>query len=181
MPQPAKANIQAGTVALMVDLPPAGTRGTEMPRVLRSLMKAMGWVGTLMFRFGAKVQGRPLLRLTTKGAKTGKRRETMLGWFADGDRENSWLVVASNAGSARHPAWAFNIANPSDVLIDFGDGEFPVEAQLLGGAEHDSVWGQIVEIAPGYGRHLEQTDREIPIFRLNRRPVNPQSGGPGRI
>ncbi len=124
-----------------------------------------------MFRFGAKVQGRPLLRLTTKGAKSGKRRETVLGWFSDGDRDDSWFVVASNAGSARHPAWAFNLVkNPGDVLVDFGDGEFPVGTELLTGAERDSVWSQVVELAPGYGRYLKQTDREMPIFRLIRRP-----------
>ncbi|HEX6301221.1 MAG TPA: nitroreductase family deazaflavin-dependent oxidoreductase [Acidimicrobiia bacterium] len=155
----------------MVDLPPSGMRGAEFPKALRSLMKAMRWIGNLMFRFGAKVQGRPLLRLTTKGAKSGKRREAVLGWFSDGDRDDSWLVVASNAGSARHPAWAFNLVkNPGDALVDFGDGEFPVEAELLAGAERDSVWSQVVELAPGYGRYLEQTDREMPIFRLIRRP-----------
>lgn len=155
----------------MVDLPPGGTRGAEFPKALRPLMKAMGWVGSLMFRFGAKVQGRPLLRLTTKGAKSGKRRKTVLGWFADGDQDGSWFVVASNSGSARHPAWAFNLAeNPGDALVDFGDGEFEVEAELLTGAERDPVWSQVVELAPGYGRYLEKTDREIPVFRLSRRP-----------
>jgi deazaflavin-dependent oxidoreductase (nitroreductase family) len=121
-----------------------------------------------MFRLGAKIQGRPLLRLTTKGAKSGKRRATVLGWFADED--DSWFVVASNGGSARHPAWAFNLAkNPGDALVDVGDGDFPVEAELLTGAERESVWSQVVELAPGYGRYLEQTDREMPIFRLSRR------------
>jgi deazaflavin-dependent oxidoreductase (nitroreductase family) len=154
----------------MVDLPPSGTRGAEFPKVFRPLMKAMGWVGSLMFRFGVKVQGRPLLRLTTKGAKSGKRRETVLGWFADGDLDGSWFVVASNGGSARHPAWALNLAeNPGDALVDLGNGEFPVEAEFLAGAERDSVWSQVVALAPGYGRYLEKTDREIPIFRLIRR------------
>ncbi|HEX9863703.1 MAG TPA: nitroreductase family deazaflavin-dependent oxidoreductase [Acidimicrobiia bacterium] len=155
----------------MIDLPPSGSRGAEFPKALRPLMKAMGWVGSLMFRLGAKIQGRPLLRLTTKGAKSGKRRETVLAWFADGDRDDSRFVVASNGGSARHPAWAFNLVkNPGDAVVDVGDGEFPVDAELLTGAERDSVWSQVVELAPGYGRYLEQTDREMPIFRLSRRP-----------
>jgi deazaflavin-dependent oxidoreductase (nitroreductase family) len=94
----------------------------------------------------------------------------VLGSFPDGAQDGSWFVVASNGGSARHPAWAFNLAkNPGDALVDLGDGEFPVEAELLTGAERDSVWGQVVELAPGYGRYLEKTDRELPIFRLSRR------------
>jgi deazaflavin-dependent oxidoreductase (nitroreductase family) len=154
----------------MADLTPSGTRGTEVPKALRPLLKSMGWIGTLMFRFGAKIQGRPLLRLTTKGAKSGKPRETVLGSFPDGVRDGSWFVVGSNGGSARHPAWAFNLAkNPGDALVDLGDGEFPVGADLLTGAERDSVWSQVVELAPGYGRYLEKTDREMPIFRLSRR------------
>jgi deazaflavin-dependent oxidoreductase (nitroreductase family) len=154
----------------MFDLPPSGTRGVELPKAIRPLIKSMGWIGSLMFRLGLKVQGRPLLRLTTKGAKSGKRRETVLGWFADEGNDSSWFVVASNAGSARHPAWAFNLAkNPGDALVDVGDGEFPVEAEVLTGAERDSVWSQVVELAPGYGRYLEKTDREIPILRLSRR------------
>jgi deazaflavin-dependent oxidoreductase (nitroreductase family) len=123
-----------------------------------------------MFRSGAKIQGRPLLRLTTKGAKSGSRRQSVLGSFPDGAQDGSWFVVASNGGSARHPAWAFNLAkNPGDALVDLGDGEFPVEAELLTGAERDSVWSQVVELAPGYDRYLEETDRELPIFRLSRR------------
>jgi deazaflavin-dependent oxidoreductase (nitroreductase family) len=154
----------------MVGLTPSGTRGVEFPKALRPLMKSMGWIGSLMFRFGAKIQGRPLLRLTTKGAKSGTRRETVLAWFADGARDGSWFVVGSNGGSARHPAWAFNLAkNPGDVSVDLGDGEFPVEAEVLTGPERDSVWSQVVELAPGYGRYLEKTDREMPIFRLSRR------------
>jgi deazaflavin-dependent oxidoreductase (nitroreductase family) len=122
----------------------------------------------LMFRFGAKVQGRPLLRLTTIGARSGVRRETVLAWF-EGNRDESWFVVASNSGSARHPAWAFNLAkSPVGVFVDIGGGGIPVEAELLAGAERESVWNRIVELAPGYGRYLEKTDREIPIFRLTR-------------
>lgn len=165
-----------GSVLSMLELPPSGTRGAGFPKALRPLMRAMGWVGKLMVRFGAKVQGRPLLRLTTTGAKSGKLRDAVLGWFPDGDRDDSWFVVASNAGSARHPGWAFNLANnPDRASVDLGDGEFPVEAEVLTGAERESAWNQVVELAPGYGHYLEQTDREIPIIRLTRRSHEPES------
>lgn len=158
----------------MLELPPNGTRGAETPKPLRPLMKAMGWVGSLMMRLGVKVQGRPLLRLTTIGAKTGKRRETVLGWFADPDKDDSWLVVASAAGSARHPGWAFNLAKkPSDASVDLGDGPFPVTAEVLSGTEREAQWNRVVELAPGYGRYVEKTDREMPIFRLTRRLDEP--------
>jgi deazaflavin-dependent oxidoreductase (nitroreductase family) len=72
-----------------------------------------------MFRlFGRRmrVQGRPLLLLTTTGAKTGRRREATLGWFPDEERgSDSRLIVASNAGAATHPSWYVNLARRPDA------------------------------------------------------------------
>lgn len=65
----------------MLELPPSGTRGAEVPKAVRSLMKSMGWAGKLMQRFGVKIQGRPVMRLITSGARSRKRRETVLGGF----------------------------------------------------------------------------------------------------
>ncbi|HEU4320534.1 MAG TPA: nitroreductase/quinone reductase family protein [Acidimicrobiia bacterium] len=153
----------------MLELPPGGTRGAEIPGVLRPMMRAMSGIGNLMMRFGVKIQGRPLLRLITIGAKTGQRRESVLGWFEDPSGREAWLVVASNSGSSRHPGWAFNLArSPKEAWVDLGDGEFPVEAELLAGDERTDQWDRVVALAPGYGNYVEKTDREIPIFRLSR-------------
>jgi deazaflavin-dependent oxidoreductase (nitroreductase family) len=153
-----------------IELPPRGTRGVEIPKPARFLMKAFSGAGSLMFRFGMKVQGRPLLRLTTVGARTGKARRAELGWFPDDDRDDVWLVVASNAGSAAHPGWAYNLAaNPDQVTVDLGEGEFPVTAEILSGDERTAAWERVVTMAPGYGAYLDKTDREMPIFKLTRR------------
>jgi deazaflavin-dependent oxidoreductase (nitroreductase family) len=129
------------------------------------------WTGGVMFRLGMKVQGRPLLRLSTVGARSGQRRESFLGWFpSESDRAEAWIVVASNAGSARHPGWAYNLAKyPDQARVDIGDGEIAVDVELLAGAERESIWNRVVNTAPGYGAYREKTDREIPIFRLTRR------------
>jgi deazaflavin-dependent oxidoreductase (nitroreductase family) len=155
--------------SLKLALSPRGTRGVELPRVVRPVVKALGSIGGLMFRLGVKIQGRPLLRLTNVGARTGKSRRTVLGWFPS-ESDQSWFIVASNAGSARHPGWAYNLAaNPEEATIDLGDGGFGVDVGLLHGGDRQSVWDRVVEMAPGYGAYLEKTDREIPIFRLTRR------------
>jgi deazaflavin-dependent oxidoreductase (nitroreductase family) len=123
-----------------------------------------------MFRLGFKVQGRPLIRLDTLGARSGKRRKAVLGSFPSEDKAEAWLVVASNAGSARHPGWAYNLAkNPGEATVDAGDGEAAVEVELLTGTERDATWQRIVDLAPGYGAYTQKTDREMPIFRLTRR------------
>jgi deazaflavin-dependent oxidoreductase (nitroreductase family) len=158
---------------MAIDLPPSGTRGVELPKAIRPLVRAMMWTGGPMFRLGLKVQGRPLLRLITVGARSGKRREAVLGWFPEEGR-TSWIVVGSNAGSARHPGWAHNLAtNPDRATVDVGEGPTAVDAELLGGAEREGAWDRVVGMAPGYGAYLEKTDREMPIFRLTRRGSKP--------
>ena len=153
-----------------IELPPSGTRGIEMPGFIRPIIKAMMGTGDIMFRRGWKIQGRPLLRLTTIGARTGRPRQTILGWFPDDQGANSWRIVASNGGAARHPAWAFNLAkNPDSATIDVGEGDIAVTAELLSGTERDMAWDQVVALAPGYGRYTTKTDRELPIFRLSAR------------
>ena len=101
------------------------TRGARVPpsnAVTRALNRvAMSWHR----RSGDKFQGQDLLYLTTVGAKTGQKRHTAVARFPDG--EDAWLVVASAAGSAHHPAWYHNIAaHPDQVWIEFGGRELRV-------------------------------------------------------
>ena len=118
-----------------------------------------------------RVQGRPLLLLTTIGAKTGRRRETTLGWFPDDERGgDSRLIVASNAGAAAHPAWYLNLARrPEGAAIEVDGRRLAVNAESLHGSERDRAWERIVALAPGYGKYERQTDREIPVVRLTPR------------
>jgi deazaflavin-dependent oxidoreductase (nitroreductase family) len=95
-------------------VPPRGTRGSELPGFVRALMRVMQGPYHLAFRrFGDRwrVQGRPLIELETVGAKTGTPRHVVIGSFPEiAASPSSWVVVASNSGSARHPAWFLNLA-----------------------------------------------------------------------
>jgi deazaflavin-dependent oxidoreductase (nitroreductase family) len=113
-----------------------------------------------------KVQGRPLLRLTTVGARTGRRRRTVLGWFPDPDRSDAWIVVGSANGAARHPGWCHNLARNPMASIEVGKQQFQVTAQSLKGTEREEAWRSVVALSHGYGRYAVMTDREIPIIRL---------------
>jgi deazaflavin-dependent oxidoreductase (nitroreductase family) len=157
-----------------VRLTPRGTRGSrafEMPPWLKAIFTAvnLGFYRVLGRRM--RVQGRPLLLLTTVGARTGKRRQTPLGWFEDDPpRTDAWLVVASAAGSASHPAWYINLARrPDDASIDVDGRHVAVSPQSLEGEERERAWARIVALAPGYGQYAVTTDREIPVVRLTRR------------
>jgi deazaflavin-dependent oxidoreductase (nitroreductase family) len=123
---------------------------------------AFGLLGDRM-----KVQGRPLLELTTVGARTGKKRQVVLGFFDDPARPSAWIVVGSNGGAARHPGWCHNLArHPDQAWVTLSGRQTRVTPDSLHGQERASAWDRIVALAPGYGRYTEKTDREIPIIRL---------------
>ena len=118
-----------------------------------------------------RIQGRQLLLLTTVGAKSGKRRQTVLASFPDDPvSTDSCLIVASAAGAATHPGWYVNLARrPDDVSIDLDGQHFGVEPRSLHGPERERAWARVVALAPGYGPYAVTTDREIPIVRLTRK------------
>ncbi len=157
-----------------VRLTPRGTRGSrffQMPPWLKSIFMAFNISVYRLAGRRMRIQGRPLLLLTTLGAKTGKRRQTPLGWFEDDPpRTDTWLVVASAAGAASHPGWYVNLARrPDDTTIDVDGRTVAVSPQSLEGAERERAWARIVTLAPGYGQYAVTTDREIPVVRLTRR------------
>jgi deazaflavin-dependent oxidoreductase (nitroreductase family) len=107
---------------MAIVVPPRGTRGSEFPAFARAFIRVMQGPFQMVFRrFGdrMRVQGRPLIELETVGAKTGTRRHVVLGSFPElAPSPSTWVVVASNSGSARHPAWFLNLAkHPDQVWI----------------------------------------------------------------
>ena len=164
---------------MVVTLPPGGTRGTEIPKFVRPLLK----VGTplshfMLRRLGdrMKVQGRPLVMLTTLGAKTGKKREVVVARFDDPGHPGSWLVIGSASGAARHPAWCYNLVqNPDQVWANVDKQEYEVHAESLHGAEREEAWQRVVSIAPGFKRYETITDREVLVIRLTPNAHNSRS------
>ena len=157
-----------------VQLTPRGTRGAGFPKMAPWVLAIFHFLNIGMFRLlgrRMRVQGRPLLLLTTTGAKTGRRRQTTLGWFPDEDGAgDSRLVVASAAGAATHPSWYVNLARrPDDASIEVDGRRVAVNAESLHGPERDRAWARIIALAPGYGKYAERTDREIPVVRLTPR------------
>ena len=156
---------------MSVRITPKGTRGTGFPKMAPPVAAVFRAMNVFFFRLmgrRARVQGRPLLLLETVGGRSGRKRHTTLGWFPDEDASRqAWLIVASAAGAATHPAWYFNLARrPDDVSIEVGGRRVAVRAESLQGAERERAWSRVVKLAPGYGKYATDTDREIPIVRL---------------
>ncbi len=146
---------------MAVDLTPKGTRGTEMPRLPRPLANVMR---SIMIFF-SHLMGNRVVRLTTLGARSGRQHTVVLGRFSEGD--NAFLVVASNGGSARHPAWYINMAKNADqVWAEVGSRKFKVRPQALKGDERAAAMQRVIAASPGYAAYQKRTDREIPVVRL---------------
>lgn len=111
------------------------------------------------------LNGRPILLLTTTGAKSGLRRTTPLMYIADGER---LLIIASNAGAPNHPDWYRNlVANPV-VSVEIGKESFDTQAVVLDGAEREQTWAEIVAKHHFFADHATKTSRRIPVVALKR-------------
>jgi deazaflavin-dependent oxidoreductase (nitroreductase family) len=81
---------------------------------------------------------------------------------------HAWLVVASAAGSASHPAWFVNLAHrPEDVWLEVEGRKVHVTPESLRGSDRDAAWRQIVARSPRFGGYEQKTDREMPVVRLS--------------
>ena len=160
------------TAEASICITPPGTRGVRIPSPILGLFKIGGALLVWMYRRLGSLLSRTEFRmvlLTTRGAKTGRMRTSPLGGFTSA--ENEWLVVGSNAGSARHPAWLFNMAkHPDDIWLEVGRLRLKVRAKTLEGPERSEALARIAAIAPPYSNYQTKTDREIPILRLTREP-----------
>lgn len=111
----------------------------------------------------ATLKGKPVIVLTTVGAKTGKLRKTALMRV---EHDGRYAVVASKGGAATHPRWYFNlVANPH---VELQDG--PVKRDYMAHEAHASEkaewWPRAVAVWPDYDGYQKKTSREIPLFVL---------------
>jgi deazaflavin-dependent oxidoreductase (nitroreductase family) len=100
--------------------------------------------------------------LTHTGAKSGIERATPLIYFTDGHRV---ILVASNYGGTRHPAWYHNvIANPAVTLCG-GGFRGPFIGHEVTGVEHERLWAMAKQWIPGYNQYeATSRDRTIPLL-----------------
>jgi deazaflavin-dependent oxidoreductase (nitroreductase family) len=112
---------------------------------------------------GTELKGRPVILLTTVGAKTGKIRKTPLMRV---EHEGDYAVVASLGGAPKNPVWYYNIkANPRVELQD-GPTVGEYDSREVFGEEKAAWWERAVEAWPDYADYQKKTDRAIPVFVL---------------
>jgi deazaflavin-dependent oxidoreductase (nitroreductase family) len=116
-------------------------------------------------RQGTELQGRPVVVLTTRGARTGALRKTALMRV---EHEGRYAVVASRGGAPRHPQWYFNLVAHPEVELQDGPEKHDFLAHEATGAEREEWWARAVEAFPPYAEYQEKTSRLIPVFVLER-------------
>ncbi len=115
---------------------------------------------------GGPMEGRPLLLLTTTGAKSGQLRTTPMMYIRDDDR---LLVIASNAGAPTHPDWYRNLVAHPEVTVEIGNETFKATAIVTEGSERQRLWTRVVELYPFFADHQAQITRQIPVIVLRRK------------
>ena len=115
---------------------------------------------------GDAFKGRPLVLLTTTGARSGQRRTTPMMYVRDGER---LLVIASNAGAPKHPDWYYNLLAHPQVTVEVGRETYEATARVTEGVERQRLWNRIVEQYPFFADHQAKVSREIPVVVLERR------------
>lgn len=149
---------------MSVNITPNGSRG-QAP-IPEPLKKIVVWFMRASHRLGARrMDGMPVILLTTRGARSGAERTTPLMCFPEGD--SAWLVVASFGGVARHPAWFVNMArHPEDVWVEVEGRRVHVTPRSLAGEERQQAWERITARSPRFAGYQQKTDREIPVVKL---------------
>jgi len=115
---------------------------------------------------GAELRGMPVIVLTSIGAKTGMLRKTALMRV---EHEGEYAVVASLGGAPKHPVWYFNLVKNPHVELQDGAEKTDYVAREVTGAEKAVWWERAVAAYPPYAEYQDKTDRQIPVFVLNRR------------
>ncbi len=114
-------------------------------------------------KVGGAFEGKTLLLLHTKGAKTGKERINPAAYVRDGGR---FVVIASKGGAPTNPGWYHNlVANPL-VTIEVGNEKFQARAAVAEEPERTRLYNKMVEMMPGFDEYRRRTRRVIPVIVL---------------
>lgn len=119
-------------------------------------------------RVGGRFEGRLLLLLHHRGAKTGTERVNPLAYQRLSD--DAVAVFASKGGAPSNPDWYHNVVANPDVTVEVGTDTYPARARVAEAAERDEIWERQKRDWPGFADYESRTAgvREIPVVVLER-------------
>jgi deazaflavin-dependent oxidoreductase (nitroreductase family) len=114
---------------------------------------------------GVDINGRPVILLTTRGVKSGKLRKVPLMRV---EHDGKYAIVASLGGAPKHPVWYHNVVADPNVELQDGTETHDYRAREVHGDEKAQWWERAVAAYPDYADYQKKTDRQIPVFVLER-------------
>ena len=128
-------------------------------RLHRWIYKASGG------RIGAQLGDSKNLLLTTTGRKSGLPRDIAIYYF---EIDGKTIIIGSNLGSEKHPAWYLNLKANPDVTVRMGTEVTAMIAREAEGDERQQLWNELIAIAPDYAEYEQATERRIPVVVLEK-------------
>ena len=114
-------------------------------------------------KVGGPFEGKSLLLLHTKGAKSGQERINPVACIRDGDR---LAVIASKGGAPTHPDWYYNVVANPQVTVEVGTEKFQAVAKVAEEPERTRLYEKMVGVMPGFDDYRRKTTRVIPVIVL---------------
>ncbi|GED99568.1 nitroreductase [Gordonia spumicola] len=102
----------------------------------------------------------PVCLLTSTGRKSGEARTVPLLYLRDGD---DVVVVASQGGLPKNPAWYYNVTADPAVTIQIGKQTLDYTARTADDTERARLWPLLVDLYADFDNYAAWTDRVIPV------------------
>jgi deazaflavin-dependent oxidoreductase (nitroreductase family) len=136
-----------------------------------SWLKATGKLNVPVYRLSrgrifGNIGTAPVLLLTSIGRRSGQKRTAPVVFLADRDR---YIVIGSNAGNERTPAWSYNLQANPDAEIELRGARKLVRARVADGDERAELWRKVNEMYQGFDDYDAKTSRDIAVFVLEPR------------
>jgi deazaflavin-dependent oxidoreductase (nitroreductase family) len=87
-------------------------------------------------------------------------------YLRDGERV---IVIGSNAGNVRAPAWSLNLQTNPDAEIQIAGERKLVRARVAEGEERAELWQKMNAEYEGFDDYATRTARDIAVFVLEPR------------
>ena len=147
-----------------------GLRFVGMPLTGEYEPSAAGWARDQVELYersggtdGTDLRGRPVIILTSVGAKSGKIRKTPLMRV---EHDGEYAVVASLGGAPQNPVWYHNLTVNPHVELQDGPVRKDYQAREVHDTERAAWWQRAVATWPDYAEYQKKTTRTIPVFVL---------------
>ena len=162
MASPCKAVFQKGIVNMH-------TKETDLSEANERNRKIIEEFRANEGRVGGRFEGKTLLLLHSKGARSGKEHSNPAAYVRD---NGNLVVIASKGGAPTHPDWYYNLlANPL-VTVEVGTETFQARARIAEEPERTRLYKKMTEMLSSFADYEKNTSRVIPVFVLTPVQIN---------